>query len=83
MSGWAMKAGAVEFSSKPSRSRDMLDAVTAAHRARPRNCRTERRREEDLPCPIRDADGARTRGEGYVTDGLINKRWPASSALAK
>ncbi|MDG2523495.1 response regulator transcription factor [Caulobacter segnis] len=69
----AMKAGAVDFLSKPFRDQDMLDAVAAAiERDR------KRRREADAVADLRGLHAALTPRERevmvHVTAGLMNKQ---------
>src|SRR5215471_12832397 len=82
MSAQAMKAGAVDFLTKPFRDHDMLDAVAAAIE-RDRNRRKEEQRLSDL----------RTRFEGLtererevirlVTAGLMNKQIAGELGLSE
>ena len=53
MSVRAMKAGAVDFLTKPFRDQDMLDAVTARHRARPQAARAASRPRAGVREPLR------------------------------
>ena len=59
----AMKAGAVDFLTKPFRDQDMLDAVTAAIE-RDRNSRNEARILSDLKARFADPDGPGAGGDG-------------------
>ena len=73
MSVRAMKAGAVDFLTKPFRDQDMLDAVTMAlERDR------KRRNDERMVVGLRALFEALTPREreimAYVTDGLMNKQ---------
>jgi FixJ family two-component response regulator len=69
----AMKAGAVDFLTKPFRDQDLLDAVTVALELD----RTRRVREEKLS-NLQDRFKSLTHREqkimGYVTSGLMNKQ---------
>jgi len=78
----AMKAGAIEFLTKPFRDQDLLDAVGIALE------RDRKRREDD-----RDILGLRARYEslsarerevmGLITAGLMNKQVAAETGLAE
>src|SRR5262249_29275812 len=73
MSFQAMKAGAVDFLTKPFRDQDMLDAVAAALE-RDRNRRKEEQRLSELRLRF---DGLAERERevmGLVTAGLMNKQ---------
>ena len=78
----AMKAGAVDFLTKPFRDQDMLDAVTAAIE-RDRNSRNEAKILADL----RARFGALTARErevmALVTAGLMNKQVAAEIGIAE
>lgn len=82
MSVRAMKAGALDFLSKPFRDQDMLDAVTNA---------IERdaagRRDADALQTLRQAYGSLTPRErevmGHVTAGLMNKQVGALLGLSE
>lgn len=82
MSVRAMKAGALDFLSKPFRDQDMLDAVTNA---------IERdaagRRDADALQTLRHAYGSLTPRErevmGHVTTGLMNKQVGALLGLSE
>lgn len=78
----AMKAGAVDFLSKPFRDQDMLDAVTAAlERDR------KRRESDDAASDIRRRLETLTPRErevmAYVTAGLMNKQVAAKIGVAE
>jgi FixJ family two-component response regulator len=73
MSVRAMKAGAVDFLSKPFRDQDMLDAVTAAlHRDAQR--RTEAAAKETLRAQYESLTAREREIMGHVTAGLMNKQ---------
>lgn len=82
MSVKAMKAGAIDFLTKPFRDQDMLDAVTMA-------LERDRKRREDETA----ASGLRQRFEqltprekevmGYVTAGLMNKQVAAEMGVSE
>ncbi|HEU5197317.1 MAG TPA: response regulator, partial [Methylomirabilota bacterium] len=73
MSVRAMKAGAVDFLSKPFRDQDMLDAVTAAlHRDAQR--RTEAAAKETLRAQYETLTSREREIMGHVTAGLMNKQ---------
>ena len=78
----AMKAGAVDFLTKPFRDQDMLDAVAAAiERDR------ERRKEEKVLSELRSRFASLTPREqqllALVTSGLMNKQIAAEIGLAE
>ena len=78
----AMKAGAVDFLTKPFRDQDMLDAVTAAIE-RDRNSRNE----ANILSDLRARFGALTARERevmtLVTAGLMNKQVAAEIGIAE
>jgi FixJ family two-component response regulator len=78
----AMKAGAVDFLTKPFRDQDMLDAVTAAIE-RDRNSRNE----ANILSDLRARFGALTARErevmALVTAGLMNKQVAAEIGIAE
>jgi FixJ family two-component response regulator len=78
----AMKAGAVDFLTKPFRDQDMLDAVTAALE----RDRTRRAAEQEIE-GVRQLYGALTPREkevmGFVTKGLMNKQIAGEMALSE
>jgi FixJ family two-component response regulator len=82
MSVQAMKAGAVDFLTKPFRDQDLLDAVTAAIE-RDRSHREERRKTSRL----RSRYGSLTPRErevmALVTSGLMNKQIAADLGLSE
>jgi FixJ family two-component response regulator len=73
MSVRAMKAGAVDFLSKPFRDQDMLDAVTAAIE-RDAQRRTEATAKENLRAQYETLTAREREVMGYVTAGLMNKQ---------
>jgi len=73
MSVRAMKAGAVDFLSKPFRDQDMLDAVTAALE-RDAQRRTEAAAKADLRAQYETLTAREREVMGYVTAGLMNKQ---------
>ncbi|MGJ4943882.1 response regulator transcription factor [Bradyrhizobium sp. HKCCYLS1011] len=73
MSVRAMKAGAVDFLSKPFRDQDMLDAVTAAL-ARDAQSRAEAAAQEDIRAQYETLTAREREVMGYVTAGLMNKQ---------
>jgi len=82
MSVQAMKAGAVEFLTKPCRDQELLDAVRLAiegHRAR--------RKEEKHIAILRSQFGSLTARErqvvGFVTAGLLNKQIAAELDISE
>ena len=78
----AMKAGAVDFLTKPFRDQDMLDAVTAALE----RDRTRRAAEQEIE-GVRQLYAALTPREkevmGFVTKGLMNKQIAGEMALSE
>ena len=82
MSVRAMKAGAVEFLTKPFREQDLLDAVTLAIE------RDKARREDDRStAALRTHFGSLTARErevlGFVTAGLLNKQIAAEMGVSE
>jgi FixJ family two-component response regulator len=73
MSVRAMKAGAVDFLSKPFRDQDMLDAVTAAL-ARDTQRRRQSAARDDLRAQYETLTAREREVMGYVTSGLMNKQ---------
>jgi FixJ family two-component response regulator len=73
MSVRAMKAGAVDFLSKPFRDQDMLDAVTAALN-RDAQRRSEAVAKEDLRAQYETLTAREREVMGHVTAGLMNKQ---------
>ena len=81
MSVKAMKAGAIDFLTKPFRDQDMLDAVAAALE-RDRSRRKEEQRLTDLRAHF-DGLTERERVLGLVTAGLMNKQVAAELGLSE
>jgi FixJ family two-component response regulator len=73
MSVRAMKAGAVDFLSKPFRDQDMLDAVTAALE-RDTQRRAEAASKEDIRAQYETLTAREREVMGHVTAGLMNKQ---------
>lgn len=73
MSVRAMKAGAVDFLSKPFRDQDILDAVTSALK-RDLQRRSEAAAERDLRAQYETLTAREREIMGYVTSGLMNKQ---------
>ncbi|MET3988431.1 FixJ family two-component response regulator [Bradyrhizobium sp. JR7.2] len=73
MSVRAMKAGAVDFLSKPFRDQDMLDAVTAALE-RDAQRRAEAATKEDIRIQYESLTAREREVMGHVTAGLMNKQ---------
>ncbi|MCP3387175.1 response regulator transcription factor [Bradyrhizobium sp. CCGB12] len=73
MSVRAMKAGAVDFLSKPFRDQDMLDAVTAALE-RDAQHRAEAATKEDIQAQYETLTAREREVMGHVTAGLMNKQ---------
>jgi len=73
MSVRAMKAGAVDFLSKPFRDQDMLDAVTAALE-RDAQRRAEAATKEDIRIQYESLMAREREVMGHVTAGLMNKQ---------
>jgi FixJ family two-component response regulator len=78
----AMKAGAVDFLTKPFRDQDMLDAVTAAIE-RDRNSRDEARALSDLQALFGTLTPRERQVMNLVTAGLMNKQIAAEIGLAE
>ena len=78
----AMKAGAVEFLTKPFREQDMLDAVAAAI-----ECDTRRRRDAEAISTLKSLFSTLTPRErevlAHVTSGLMNKQIAAALGLSE
>ena len=74
----AMKAGAVEFLTKPVRKQDLLDAIRAAI-DRDRASHAERRELRRAARALRAAHAARARGHGARGRGALNKQIAQSS----
>lgn len=73
MSVRAMKAGAVDFLSKPFRDQDMLDAVTAALE-RDAQHRADVAAKEDIRAQYETLSAREREVMGHVTAGLMNKQ---------
>jgi FixJ family two-component response regulator len=73
MSVRAMKAGAVDFLSKPFRDQDMLDAVAVALK-RDEQRRTETNAKNDLLAQYETLTAREREIMGHVTAGLMNKQ---------
>jgi len=78
----AMKAGAVDFLTKPFRDQDMLDAVTAAIE-RDRNSRGEAKALSDLQALFATLTARERQVMTLVTAGLMNKQIAAEIGLAE
>ena len=78
----AMKAGAVDFLTKPFRDQDMLDAVTTAIE-RDRNSRSEARALSDLHARLATLSAREQEIMTLVTTGLMNKQIAAEIGVAE
>jgi FixJ family two-component response regulator len=82
MSVRAMKAGAVDFLTKPFRDQEMVDAVTAALQQD-----RKRRSEEKSNSEVQARFASLTRREhqimGFVTGGLMNKQVAARIGISE
>jgi FixJ family two-component response regulator len=78
----AMKAGAVDFLTKPFRDQDMLDAVTAAIE-RDRNSRNEAKIRSDLRAHFVTLTAREREVMALVTAGLMNKQIAAEIGIAE
>jgi FixJ family two-component response regulator len=78
----AMKAGAVDFLTKPFRDQDMLDAVTAAIE-RDRNSRNEAKILSDLHAHFVTLTAREREVMALVTTGLMNKQIAAEIGMAE
>lgn len=78
----AMKAGAVDFLTKPFRDQDMLDAVTTAIE-RDRNSRNEARALADLHARLVTLSAREQEIMALVTTGLMNKQIAAEIGIAE
>ena len=78
----AMKAGAVDFLTKPFRDQDMLDAVTAAIE-RDRNSRKEAKILSDLHAHFVTLTAREREVMALVTTGLMNKQIAAEIGMAE
>ena len=83
MSVRAMKAGAVDFLTKPFRDQDMLDAVYRRPRSRPQAPRQRTRRAPRSAAPLQDADPREKEVMALVTKGLMNKQIAAALGLSE
>jgi FixJ family two-component response regulator len=82
MSVQAMKAGAVDFLTKPFRDQDMLDAVAAAL-ARDRSRRKDEHRVADLRVRFDGLTEREREVMGLVTTGLMNKQIAGELGLSE
>ena len=82
MSVKAMKAGAVDFLTKPFRDQDMLDAVTRAI-ARDRKGRDDERAVSDLRLLLESLSPREREVMALVTAGLMNKQVAAELGLSE
>ena len=82
MSVKAMKAGAIDFLTKPFRDQDMLDAVASALE-RDRNRRKEEQRLTDLRARFEELTEREREVLGLVTAGLMNKQVAAELGLSE
>lgn len=78
----AMKAGAVDFLTKPFRDQDMLDAVAAAIE-RDRNSRNEAKILRDLQARFMTLTAREREVMALVTSGLMNKQIAAEIGIAE
>ena len=78
----AMKAGAVDFLSKPFRDQDMLDAVAAAIE-RDRVRRAEDKGKEELRARFESLTGREREIMALATSGLMNKQIAAKLGLSE
>ena len=78
----AMKAGAVDFLTKPFRDQDMLDAVTAAIE-RDRNSRNEAKMLSDRHAHFVTLTAREREVMALVTAGLMNKQIAAEIGIAE
>jgi FixJ family two-component response regulator len=82
MSVKAIKAGAIDFLTKPFRDQDMLDAVAAALE-RDRSRRKEEQRLTDLRVHFEALTEREREVLGLVTAGLMNKQIAAELGLSE
>ena len=82
MSVQAMKAGAVDFLTKPFRDQDMLDAVAAALE-RDRNRRKDEQQLSDLRARFEALTERESEVMGLVTAGLMNKQIAGELGLSE
>jgi FixJ family two-component response regulator len=78
----AMKAGAIDFLTKPFRDQDMLDAVTTAI-ARDQNSRDEAKTLSDLHALFATLTAREREVMALVTAGLMNKQVAAEIGIAE
>lgn len=82
MSVKAMKAGAVEFLTKPFRDQDMLDAIQAALE-KDRSRRAQDKKLAELRALFDSLTGREQEVIGLVTSGLMNKQIAAEMGLSE
>jgi len=82
MSVQAMKAGAIDFLTKPFRDQDMLDAVAAALE-KDRNRRQDEQQLSDLRARFETLTEREREIMGLVTAGLMNKQIAGELALSE
>ena len=82
MSVKAIKAGAIDFLTKPFRDQDMLDAVASALE-RDRNRRKEEQRLTELRARFEELTEREREVLGLVTAGLMNKQVAAELGLSE
>jgi FixJ family two-component response regulator len=82
MSVQAMKAGAIDFLTKPYRDQDLLDAVTAAIE-RDRKRREKFRSTAELRARFLTLSGREQQIMGLITTGLMNKQVAAMTNLSE
>ena len=82
MSVKAMKAGAVEFLTKPFRDQDMLDAIQAAI-ARDRDRRAQDKKLGELRALFDSLTSREQEVIGFVTAGLMNKQIAADLGVSE
>ena len=82
MSVKAMKAGAVEFLTKPFRDQDMLDAIQAAI-ARDRDRRAQDKKLGELRALFDSLTSREQEVIGFVTAGLMNKQIAAEMGVSE
>jgi FixJ family two-component response regulator len=82
MSVRAMKAGAVDFLTKPFRDQEMVDAVTAALQ-RDRKRRSEEESHSDVQARFASLTQRERQIMGLVTGGLMNKQVAARIGISE
>jgi FixJ family two-component response regulator len=82
MSVRAMKAGAIDFLTKPFRDQDLLDAVTRAIE-RDRKRRNDEKDTQDLRVSFRSLTAREKQIMALVTDGLLNKQVAARTGISE